>query len=64
MSFHTLFHQNKKTVNSKRKADLQFFLHSNGLKCKDISLIDLALTHRSYANESGDIFLTTNVLSF
>lgn len=64
MSFHTLFHQNKKTVNSKRKADLQFFLHSNGLKCKDISLIDLALTHRSYANESGDIFFNNERLEF
>lgn len=64
MSLNTLFQQKKKTVNPKRKEDLQFFLHSNGLKCKEIALFDLALTHRSFSNEVSSPLFNNERLEF
>ncbi len=42
----------KKAVASKRKRELQLFQNGLGVRFKNSTLLDLALTHRSYLNES------------
>ena len=42
----------KRAVTSERKRSLQLFQNKLGIKFKNFSLLDLALTHRSYSNES------------
>lgn len=41
-------------ISSKRKQELLHFLKSAQLKFKDLSLLNLAFTHRSYAHESSE----------
>lgn len=42
----------KKAVTPERRRELQLFQNQLGIKFKNFALLDLALTHRSYSNES------------
>ncbi|MCR5217968.1 ribonuclease III [Treponema sp.] len=44
--------QFKSTLTQERKNELLKFCHNLGIKFHDLSLLDLALTHRSYSNEN------------
>jgi len=48
----------KKAVSPERRRELQLFQNKIGCKFKNFALLDLALTHRSYSNES--VYAETN----
>jgi ribonuclease-3 len=51
-------------MEEKRIAELKRFCNDNGVKIADLSLIDTALTHSSYANEAGYEFADYERLEF